>query len=176
LIFDNLLWVWRAETHQGTSVSQRSHQYRWLKPQVRQSSCPLGVLFKDICRAFIWLKCLGVFLHLKPTSGCQTSTLIFDLFVLEGVSINIPWNINLGRQSFYPLGVSINGIGGTFDWQKYLGGFLHVKPTAGCQISTLIFDFFCFGGGLYKYSMKNILRTANFLPSWCLDQRYCPGL
>ena len=43
---------------------------------------------------------------------------------------------------------------------------MHLKPTAGCQISTLIFEF-CFvegGGGLYKYLMKNISRTAKFLP------------
>jgi hypothetical protein len=52
---------------------------------------------------------------------------------------------------------------------------LHLKPTVGRQISTLIFDFF-YGGGLYKYSMKNILRTAKFLTTWGLDQMYCPGL
>jgi hypothetical protein len=29
------------------------------------------------------------------------------------------------------------------EWRCYLGRFLHLKPTAGCQISTLIFlDFF----------------------------------
>ena len=31
-------------------------------------------------------------------------------------------------------------------------------------------------GGLYKYHMKNILRMAKFLPTWGLNQRYCPGL
>ena len=55
------------------------------------------------------------------------------------------------------------------------GCFLHLKPTAGCQISTLIFDL-SFGGILYKYSMKNILRTTNSLPTWGVDQRYCAGL
>jgi hypothetical protein len=30
---------------------------------------------------------------------------------------------------------------------------MHLKPTAGCQISTLIFGFG--GGGPYTYSMKN---------------------
>jgi hypothetical protein len=48
--------------------------------------------------------------------------------------------------------------------------------TAGCQISTLIFDFFLWRGGLYKYSMTNILRTAKFLTTWSLSQRYCPRL
>jgi hypothetical protein len=41
-----------------------------------------------------------------------------------------------------------------------LGGFLHLKPTVGCQISTLIFEKQIMEGGLYKYPMKNILKTA----------------
>jgi hypothetical protein len=31
-------------------------------------------------------------------------------------------------------------------------------------------------GDLYKYPMKNILKTAKFLTTWGLSQRYCPGL
>jgi hypothetical protein len=27
-------------------------------------------------------------------------------------------------------------------------------------------------GGLYKYPMENILRTAMFLPTWGVNQRY----
>ena len=30
-------------------------------------------------------------------------------------------------------------------------------------------------GGLYKYPIKNILRTAKFLPTWGLSQMYLPG-
>jgi hypothetical protein len=42
---------------------------------------------------------------------------------------------------------------------------MHLKPTAGCQISTLIFEKkIVEGEGLYKYPMKNISRTAKFLP------------
>jgi hypothetical protein len=40
---------------------------------------------------------------------------------------------------------------------------MHLKPTAGCQISTLIFENRLLRGGLYKYPMKNISRTAKFL-------------
>jgi hypothetical protein len=36
-----------------------------------------------------WLKCLSGFLHLKPTAGCQMSTLLFKEKNVEGVSINI---------------------------------------------------------------------------------------
>jgi hypothetical protein len=35
---------------------------------------------------------------------------------------------------------------------------------------------FFYGGGLYKYPMKNILRTAKFLTNWGLSERYCLGL
>ena len=35
---------------------------------------------------------------------------------------------------------------------------MHLKPTAECQISTLIFENKLWRGGLYKYSMKNIYQ------------------
>jgi hypothetical protein len=57
-----------------------------------------------------------------------------------------------------------------------MGGFLLIKPTVGCQISTLIFEKNIMEGALYKYSMKNILRTAKFLPTWDFNQRYFLGL
>jgi hypothetical protein len=40
---------------------------------------------------------------------------------------------------------------------------MDLKPTTGCQISTLIFEKQLWRGGLYKYPMKNISRTAKFL-------------
>jgi hypothetical protein len=58
---------------------------------------------------------------------------------------------------------------------KCLGGILHLKLTAGCQILTLIFGFFFGGEGSYKYPMKNCQRTAKFFLAWDLNQRYCPG-
>jgi hypothetical protein len=42
---------------------------------------------------------------------------------------------------------------------------MHFKPTAGCQISILIFEKKIVEGDLYKYTMKNISRTAKFLPT-----------
>jgi hypothetical protein len=41
---------------------------------------------------------------------------------------------------------------------------MHLKSTAECQISTLIFEKKNVEGDLYKYPMKNISRTAKFLP------------
>ena len=53
----------------------------------RQSSYPLGVSIKGIVRVLNRLKCLGGFLHLKSTVGCQISTLIFEILFVEAVSI-----------------------------------------------------------------------------------------
>ena len=41
---------------------------------------------------------------------------------------------------------------------------MHLKPTAGCQISTLIFEKNIVKGGLYKYPIKNISRTQSSCP------------
>jgi hypothetical protein len=47
---------------------------------------------------------------------------------------------------------------------------MHLNSTSVCQISTLIIEFyFVEWGGLYKYAMKNILRTVKFLPTWGLS-------
>ena len=45
---------------------------------------------------------------------------------------------------------------------------MQLKPTAGCQISILIFENKIVEGGLYKYPIKNISRTAKFLPTFGL--------
>jgi hypothetical protein len=60
-----------------TSLPVTHTQYPWKNIEGRHSSFPLGVYVKGIAKAFNWLKCLGGFLHLKPTAGCQISTLIF---------------------------------------------------------------------------------------------------
>jgi hypothetical protein len=134
----------------------------WKIYQGRQSSFPLGVYVKYITRFFNWLKCLGGIMHLKPTAGCQISTFILEFG--KGVSINIPWKIYQGRQSSCPLGVQIKGIARVINWLKYLGEMMHLKPTAGCHISTLIFEKKIVEGGLYPHPLKNISRTQSSCP------------
>ena len=43
---------------------------------------------------------------------------------------------------------------------------MHLKPTAGCQISIVIFEKKMWKGVLYKHPIKNISRTAKFLPTF----------
>jgi hypothetical protein len=52
-------------------------------------------------------------------------------------------------------------------------------PQAHSRVSIINFDVFekqIMEGVLYKYPIKNILRTAKFLPTWGFNQRYFPGL
>jgi hypothetical protein len=41
-----------------------------------------------------------------------------------------------------------------FLWNINRGGIMHLKPTAGCQISILIFEKILWRGVLYKYPIK----------------------
>jgi hypothetical protein len=41
---------------------------------------------------------------------------------------------------------------------------MHLKPTTGCPISSLIFENKIVDGVLYKYPMKNISRTQSSCP------------
>jgi hypothetical protein len=95
---------------------------------------------------------------------------------MEGDLYKYPIKIYHRRQSSCSRGDSIKGIVRAFSWLKCLGGFLHLKPTVGCQISTLIFEFSFVEGCLYEYPITNILRTAKFLSTGGFNQRYCPDL
>jgi hypothetical protein len=54
-------------------------------------------------------------------------------------------------------------------------GFCTSSPQQGVKYQ-LYYYYFFMEGGLYKYPMKNIIKTAKFLTTWGLSQRYCPGL
>jgi hypothetical protein len=56
-----------------------------------------------------------------------------------------------------------------------MGGYLPLKPTAGCQISTLIFEFFLRRGYLYQ-SLTSVKGPGNIFysnPRWA---RILPSL
>ena len=140
---------------------------QWKIYQGRQSSCSIGIPIKGVAIVINWLKCLGGIMHLKPTAGCQISTLVFEEKLWSGrVSINIQWKIYQERESSCSIGIPIKSVAIVINWLKCLGGIMYLKPTAGCQISTLIFEDKLWSEGLYKYLMKNKSRTAKFLPTW----------
>ena len=141
----------------------------WKITEGRHSSLPLGDYIKGIARAYNWHKYLGGIGHLKPTAGCNISTLIFGF---GGGNLYISHENYRRTANFFATWGFTNGIARAFNWLKYLVGIMHLKPTAGCQISTLIFGL----GGIHAYPMANYRRTAKFFVTWGLDQRYCPNL
>ena len=78
-------------------------------------------------------------MHIIPTAGCQISILIFEKNCEEGL-YEYPIKIYQGRQSYCPLWAYVKGIVWVFNCHNCLGGIMHLKPTAGCQISSLIFE------------------------------------
>ena len=86
--------------------------------------------------------------------------------------MNILWKIVNGQQSSFSLGFYVKGIARAFNGINCLGGFLYLKPTAGCQISTLIFGFF--RRPPYILPMKNWQWMAKF-SSLALKSKVLPG-
>jgi hypothetical protein len=54
-------------------------------------------------------------MHLKPTAGCQISTLIFGKKIVEGDLYKYPMKKYQERQSICPLGVYVKGIARVFN-------------------------------------------------------------
>ena len=157
-----------------TSSPQQGVNYH-LKRQVGKNFA-VGIVSWDIYRAHplsikksnpsgqelcCWDFFMVGLLHLKPTAGCQISTLTFKNNCGGGGRIShekFPtakclqmrtWGLN--KRYFR-----------AFNWLKCLCGFLYLKPTTGCQLSTLIFDILLLKGeGLYKYLMKNSKRQSS---------------
>ena len=52
---------------------------------------------------------------------------------------------------------------------------MHLKPTAGCQISTLIFEKQIVDGGLYEYPMKNYIKDGKVLARFGFNLKVLSG-
>ena len=79
-------------------------------------------------------------MHLTPTAGFQNIN--FDIWkkIVEGGLYKYPMkNISRTAQFLSTFGQG-KGIARVFNWLKCLGGIMHLKSTAGCQISILIFE------------------------------------
>jgi hypothetical protein len=57
-----------------------------------------------------------------------------------------------------------------------LGGFLQLKPTAGCQISNLTFEKNIVEGDLYKYPVKKYIMDGKVFPHLGPKSTVLPGL
>jgi hypothetical protein len=55
------------------------------------------------------------------------------------------------------------------------GGFLYLKPTVGCQISTLIFEKKIMEKSLYKYSIEKYIKDGKVLDHLGLMSKVLPG-
>jgi hypothetical protein len=112
-----------------------------------------------------------------PQAHSRVSNINFDIWFLFGRGLyKYPMNNILRTAKFLPIW--------GFSQRHCLGLYLTEvpgwvsAPQANSRVSNINFDiwiFFC-GGGLYKYPMNNILRIAQFLPTWGFNQRYCLGL
>jgi hypothetical protein len=82
----------------------------------------------------------------RAVSGHVTSSISYAMARSTLLPRNMPWAV-----SIYYFDIWIWGtlwITRVFNWLKCLGGVMHLKPTVGCQISTLIFYFFLWRGSL----------------------------
>ena len=79
-------------------------------------------------------------MHLTPTAGFQNFN--FDIWkqIVEGGLYKYPIK-NISRTAkVFPAFEQVKGISRVINWRKCLGGIMHLKSTAGCQISILIFE------------------------------------
>ena len=79
-------------------------------------------------------------MHLTPTAGFQNIN--FDIWtkIVEGGLYKYPIK-NISRTAkFLPIFGQVKDIARFFNWLKCLCGIMYLKPTAGCQISILIFE------------------------------------
>jgi hypothetical protein len=109
-------------------------------------------------------------MRLKPTAGCQISTLIFG-FGGGGVGTLCISHDKLLKDGkvLCHLGIRSKVLPGPL---TDISGIMHLNPTAGCQISTLIFG--CFLGGLC-ISHEKLQKDGKVLCHLGLRSKVLPG-
>jgi hypothetical protein len=99
-------------------------------------------IFKGIARVFNWRKWLGGIIHLKPTTGCQISTLIFEK--------KSKWARTLPSLIY-------------FSWDIYRDPLHNFFSNINVDIWHPTVGLRCII--VPRHSMKNISKTAKFLPT-----------
>ena len=108
----------------------------------------------------------------RAASGYVTSSNSYAMARSTLLPRNMPWAV-----SIYYFDIGIWGtlwITRVFNWLKCLGGRMHLKPTVGCQISTLIFYFFLWRGSLL-ISYEKYIKDGKFLAHLGLQSRILHG-
>ena len=128
---------------------------------------------KGIDRVFNWPMCLVGIVHLKFTTWCQISTLIF-IFVW-GDPINMSCKSVKGLQCSFPLEVRPKVVPGSLNDLSARGEFCTWCPQQGVKYQLWYLYFFKKNPITY-ISYEQCQTTAKFFPTGGLDQMYCPGL
>jgi hypothetical protein len=112
-----------------------------------------------------------------PQAHSRVSNINIDIWIFfcAGGLYKYPMKNILRTAKFLLTWVSVKGIVWAFTWLRCLGGCLHLKPTVGCQISTLIFDFFCGGGSLW-ISYEKYIKDGKVLAHLGLQSKILAGL
>ena len=138
----------------------------------QQNSFSIEFYLKDIARTVNWVKCQGRILHLKPTAGCQISTLIFGLF-WGGLWIShekLPKDGNiLSHFGFFSKILP----GPLTEWIAWVG-FSTSSARQGVKYQLWYLDYFL-GGGL-QICHNNLPKYCKVLSYLGFISVYCPGL
>jgi hypothetical protein len=130
---------------------------------------PIWGLNVRYCGAFNWLKCPSDIMYHKPTTGCQISTLLFGFWETLWISHDkFPKD---GKVLFH-FGFESKILLVPLTDLSVIGGILYLKPTAVCQISTLIFGFL---GGTLWISLEKLPKNGTVLSHLGFKCKVLPG-
>ena len=133
------------------------------------------VYVKGIGRAFNWLKCLGGFLHLKPTVGCQISTLIFENKIMEEGSLLISHEKYIKDVKVLdPLWFMSKVLAESLTDLSVLVGFCTSSPQQGVKNQHWYLIFFLWMGALLIFHEKYIKDSKVLDHLWFMS-KVLPG-
>jgi hypothetical protein len=117
--------------------------------------------------------CVG-FCTSRPQQGVKYQLWYLKCFICEGGSLKISHEIYIkDGKVLAHLGFKSKVFARSLTDLSVWVGFCTSSPQQGVKYQLWYLNFFFVEGGLYTYPMNNILRTAKFLPTWGLGQRYC---
>jgi hypothetical protein len=114
--------------------------------------------------------CVG-FCTSRPQQGVKYQLWYLKCFICEGGSLKISHEIYIkDGKVLAHLGFKSKVFARSLTDLSVWVGFCTSSPQQGVKYQLWYLNFFFVEGGLYTYPMKNILRTAKFLPTWGLGK------